>query len=187
MQLHFSVHDNLNEKMRKTVDVLVDNLKGVRAGRANPSLLDKVLVEYYGSPTPLMQLANISAPEPRLLLIQPFDPSAITDIEKAITQSELGINPANDGKVIRLAVPQLTEERRKELTKLVKKMGEEAKVALRNERRHANDDLKKLEKNGELTQDDLKAALEEVQNMINKRVQEVDGIISSKEKEILEV
>ncbi|MCG8483087.1 MAG: ribosome recycling factor [Clostridia bacterium] len=187
MQLHFSVHDNLNEKMRKTVDVLVDNLKGVRAGRANPSLLDKVLVDYYGSPTPLMQLANISAPEPRLLLIQPFDPSAITDIEKAITQSELGINPANDGKVIRLAVPQLTEERRKELTKLVKKMGEEAKVALRNERRHANDDLKKLEKNGELTQDDLKAALEEVQNMINKQVQEVDGIISSKEKEILEV
>lgn len=187
MQVHLSVHDNLNEKMSKTIDVLADNLKGVRAGRANPSLLDKVLVDYYGSPTPLMQLANVSAPEPRLLMIQPFDPSAITDIEKAINQAELGINPANDGKVIRLAVPQLTEERRKELTKLVKKMGEEAKVALRNERRHANDDLKKLEKNGELTQDDLKAALEEVQDMINQRVQEVDDIISSKEKEILEV
>lgn len=187
MQVHLSVHDSLKEKMNKTVDVLVDNLKGLRAGRANPALLDKVLVDYYGSPTPLIQLANISAPEPRLLLVQPFDPSAIADIEKAITQSEIGINPSNDGKVIRLAVPQLTEERRKELTKMVKKMGEEAKVALRNERRHANDELKKLEKNGELTQDDLKAALEEVQDMINDHVVEVDKIITNKEKEILEV
>lgn len=181
------VHDTLNEKMNKTIEVLLDNLKGIRAGRANPSLLDKVVVDYYGSPTPLMQLANISVPEPRLLLVQPFDPSVVADIEKAISQSELGINPSNDGKVIRLAVPQLTEERRKELTKQVKKMGEDAKVALRNERRHANDELKKLEKNGELTQDDLKASLEEVQEIINSHTEEIDKIIDKKEKEILEV
>lgn len=187
MHLHFSVHDSLSNKMKKTIEVLKDDLRGVRAGRANPSILDKIVVEYYGTPTPLRQLANISAPEPRLLMIQPFDPSIISGIEKAINQSELGINPSNDGKVIRLAVPQLTEERRKELTKLVKKMGEDAKIALRNERRHANDELKKLEKDGELTQDDLKGSLEEVQEMIDKYVKEVDVIVGDKEKEILEV
>ncbi|NLK71550.1 MAG: ribosome recycling factor [Clostridiales bacterium] len=187
MNLHFSVHDNLNSKMTKTIEVLKDELKSVRAGRANPALLDRIVVEYYGAPTPLKQLANVSAPEPRLLLIQPFDPSVIHSIEKAINQSELGINPSNDGKIIRLAVPQLTEERRKDLTKLVKKMGEDAKVALRNERRNANDDLKKLQKDGELTEDDLKASLEEVQKMIDKYVKEVEDIISDKEKEIMEV
>lgn len=187
MNLHFSVHDNLNSKMTKTIEVLKDELKSVRAGRANPALLDRIVVEYYGAPTPLKQLANVSAPEPRLLIIQPFDPSIIQSVEKAINQSDLGINPSNDGKIIRLAVPQLTEERRKELTKLVKKMGEDAKVALRNERRNANDDLKKLQKDGELTEDDLKASLEEVQKMIDKYVKEVEDIISDKEKEIMEV
>lgn len=187
MGLHLSVHDELKSKMSKTIEVLKDELKVVRAGRANPALLDKIVVEYYGTPTILKQLANISAPEPRLLVVQPFDPSIIQAIEKAINQSEIGINPSNDGKVIRLAVPQLTEERRKDLTKLVKKMGEDAKIALRNERRHANDALKKLQKDGDLTEDDLKASLDEVQDMIDKYTKDVDEIIESKEKEILEV
>lgn len=187
MQIHFSVHDNLKEKMTKTVDVLKDELKGVRAGRANPAILDKIVIEYYGTPTPLKQMANVSAPEPRLIVIQPFDPSIIQDVEKAINQSDIGINPSNDGKLIRLAVPQLTEDRRKELTKHVKKMGEDAKVALRNERRQANDELKKLQKDGDLTEDDLKGSLEEVQEMIDKYVKEIDEIISNKENEILEV
>ncbi len=187
MHLHFSVHENLNNKMQKTIDVLKDDLKSVRAGRANPALLDRISVEYYGTLTPLKQLSNVSAPEPRLIMIQPFDPSIMQDIEKAINQAELGINPTNDGKVIRLAVPQLTEERRKDITKLVKKMGEDAKVALRNERRHANDELKKLQKDGELTEDDLKGSLDEVQEMIDKSVKKVEEIIEGKEKEILEV
>ncbi len=187
MHLHFSVHENLRKKMQRTIDILKDDLKGVRAGRANPALLDKIFIDYYGTPTPLKQLSNISAPEPRLLVIQPFDPSILQSIEKAINQSELGINPSNDGKIIRLAIPQLTEERRKELSKLVKKMGEDSKIALRNERRQANDELKKLQKEGELTEDDLKSATNEVQEMIDESVKQVDEIIADKEKEIMEV
>jgi ribosome recycling factor len=150
-------------------------------------LLDKVVVEYYGAPTPLKQIANISVPDPRSLLIAPFDPKSLHDIEKAISASDIGINPSNDGKSLRLQIPQLTEERRKELTKLVHKFGEDAKVAVRNERRDANEKLKKQEKDGELTEDDLKDEEKEVQKKTDECVKQIDGIIEAKEKEILEV
>ncbi len=187
MQLHIEVHERLEDKMDKTINVLKDEMNSIRAGRANPQLLDRISVEYYGAPTPLKQLANVAAPEARQLTIQPFDPSIITDIEKAILQSDIGINPSNDGKIIRLIIPQLTEERRKELVKVIKRVGEDAKVALRNERRHANDELKKLEKNGELTEDELKASLEEVQKMIDDHGKAVDQVVSSKEEEVMVV
>ena len=154
------------EKMSKTLSVLKEDLNTVRAGRANPALLDKVMVDYYGTPTPLKALANVSVPDPRTLMVSPFDPKSIADIERAINEANIGINPANDGKVIRLAIPQLTEERRKELTKVVKGYGEDAKVAVRNLRRDVNDELKKAEKAGELTEDDLKDELEETQKKV---------------------
>ncbi|MBQ3107917.1 MAG: ribosome recycling factor, partial [Firmicutes bacterium] len=150
-------------KMEKTKAVLKEDLNTVRAGRANPALLDKVMVMYYGVPSPLRNLANISVPDPRTLLISPFDPKSISEIEKGINLANIGINPTNDGKVVRLVIPQVTEERRKELNKTVKKMGEDAKVAIRNLRRDINDALKKQEKDGELTEDDLKKALDDVQ------------------------
>lgn len=181
------IQEVLKTKMEKTKSVLKEDLGAVRAGRANAALLDKVTVEYYGTPTPLKNMSNISAPDPRTLMITPFDPKTITDIEKAINVANIGINPANDGKVIRLAIPQVTEERRKELTKLVRKMGEDAKVAVRNERRDANETLKKQEKNGELTEDDLKKGLDDVQKKTDNCIKEIDGIVSEKEKEIMEV
>jgi len=181
------VHKDFEEKMKKSIGVLKEELHSVRAGRANPALLDRITINYYGADTPLKQIANVSAPEPRLLVIQPYDANSISDIEKAIMQSDLGINPSNDGKLIRLAVPMLTEERRKELQKIVKKMGEEIKIAIRNERRDANDKLKKMEKNNELTEDDLKRAEDEVQKMTDKYIKQVDELISKKEREILEV
>lgn len=185
--MHVQVHDQMREKMEKTIAVLKDDLHTVRAGRANPQLLDHVSVEYYGSQTPLKQLAAVSAPEPRLLVIQPYDATIMSEIEKAIMASDIGITPSNDGKIIRLAIPMLTEERRKDLTKVVKKYGEDAKVALRHERRDANDKLKKMNKSNELTEDDLKRAEDEVQKTTDKFVQKVDEIIANKEKEILEV
>lgn len=185
--MQLQVHKTCEEKMKKTISVLKDDLHSIRAGRANPSLLDRITVDYYGSATPLKQIASVSAPESRLLVIQPYDASAIQNIEKAITQSDLGINPSNDGKVIRLAIPMLTEERRKELIKVVKKTGEDAKIALRNERRDANDQLKKMHKNNDLTDDDLKRAEDEVQNLINKYSDIVDELISKKDKEVMEV
>ncbi|NLY70617.1 MAG: ribosome recycling factor [Clostridiales bacterium] len=181
------IMDLLNEKQEKTKSVLVEDLNTVRAGRANPALLDKIMVDYYGEPTPLRNIANVSAPDPRTLLITPFDPKSLQDIEKAINIANLGINPANDGKVIRLAIPQLTEERRKELCKLVKKMGEEAKIAIRNVRREVNDALKKQEKAGEITEDDLKTELDNVQKSVDACIKEIDEIIANKEKEIMEV
>lgn len=181
------VHKNFEEKMKKSIGVLKEELQSIRAGRANPALLDRITVEYYGTPTPLKQMAGVSAPEPRLLVIQPYDANSISDIERAIIQSDLGINPSNDGKIIRLAIPMLTEERRKELQKIVKKTGEEIKVAIRNERREANDKLKKMNKNNELTEDDLKRAEDEVQKMTDKYIKQVDELISRKEEEILEV
>jgi ribosome recycling factor len=177
----------IDDKMTKTINVLKDELHTVRAGKANTSLLDRISVEYYGSLTPLNQLAGISAPEPRLLQISPYDVSAIGDIEKAILNSDLGLNPANDGKVIRLSIPMLTEERRKDLTKLVKKMGEDSKVAIRNERREANEKLKKLEKSNEITEDDLKKSLDEVQKATDKYIVTVDSLVSQKEEEIMAV
>lgn len=181
------VHKTFEEKMQKTIRVYKEDLNAMRVGRANPALLDKITVEYYGSMTPLKQIAGVSAPEPRLLTIQPYDATAISAIEKAILVSELGLNPSNDGKIIRLAIPQLTEERRKQLVKLVKKTAEGAKVAIRNERREANDKLKKMEKSGEITEDDLKSSEDEVQKLTNKYIEVVDELLKNKEKEMLEV
>lgn len=178
---------NLEEKSSKTISVLKEDLNTVRAGRANPALLDRVTVEYYGTPTPLKNIANIAVPDPRTLLISPFDPKSIKDIEKAINIANLGINPANDGKNIRLVIPQVTEERRKELTKTVKQMGEEAKVAVRNLRREANDKLKKLEKDKEISEDDLKKALDDVQKTVEKTEKSIDEVIAQKDNEIMEV
>ncbi len=178
---------SLEERIEGAKNHLKENLNTVRAGRANPALLDKVMVDYYGSPTPLKSLANISVPDPRTLMISPFDPKSIADIERAINEANIGINPANDGKVIRLAIPQLTEERRKELTKIVKGYGEDAKVAVRNLRRDVNDELKKAEKAGEMTEDDLKEELEETQKTIEKAIKDIDEIIADKDKELMEV
>lgn len=175
------------EKVDKSLMFLKEEFNTVRAGRANPALIDKILVDYYGSMTPLKNLSNISVPDPRTLVITPFDPKSIPAIERAINLANLGINPGNDGKNIRLVVPQVTEERRKELTKLVKKMGEEAKVAVRNLRRDANEDLKKQEKAGEITEDDLKHDLDAIQKETDKGIKDIDDIIAAKEKEILEV
>ncbi|MBR0596773.1 ribosome recycling factor [Sinanaerobacter chloroacetimidivorans] len=185
--MSIDVQQVLDEKTKKSMAVLKEELNTVRAGRANAALLDKVMVDYYGSPTPLKNISNISVPDPRSLMISPFDPKSIHDIEKAINVANLGINPSNDGKVIRLVIPAVTEERRKELTKTVKKMGEDAKVAIRNERRDANDELKKQEKAGELTEDDLKKALDEVQKKTDKCIKDIDQMIVDKEKEIMEV
>jgi len=185
--MSIDVQQVLEEKMRKSISVLREELNTVRAGRANPALLDKVTVDYYGSPTPLKNIANISVPDPRSLMISPFDPKSIHDIEKAINIANLGINPSNDGKVIRLVIPAVTEERRKDLIKVIKKYGEDAKVAVRNERRDANDELKKQEKAGELTEDDLKKSLEDVQKKTDKTMKDIDQIVVDKEKELMEV
>ncbi|MDR0570045.1 MAG: ribosome recycling factor [Clostridiales Family XIII bacterium] len=181
------VQQKMEERSAKTIAALKENLNTVRAGRANPALLDKVTVEYYGSPAPLKNISNITAPDPRNLLITPFDPKSLHDIEKAVNMANLGINPSNDGRVIRLAIPPVTEERRKELTKVIHKYGEEAKVAIRNERRDANDELKRQEKAGELTEDDLEEELEAVQKKADKKIKEIDDIVAEKEKEIMEV
>ena len=181
------VQKNLEEKISKSIEVLKEKLNSVRAGRANPALLDQVQAECYGSTMPIKNIANISAPDPRTIAVIPFDPSTVKDIEKAIMAANLGFNPSNDGKTIRLVIPPLTEERRKEITKTVKKMGEEDKVAIRNLRREANDELKKQEKAGELTEDDLKVELEDVQKKTDKAVKDIDEIVANKEKEIMEV
>ena len=178
---------NLEEKLEKAVSHLSGEYVTVRAGRANPRVLDNIVVDYYGSPTPLKNLANVSVPDPRTLLITPFDPKAIGEIEKAINVANIGINPSNDGKCVRLVIPQVTEERRKELTKTVKKMGEDGKIAVRNLRRDANEHLKKKEKAHEITEDELKKALDDIQKAIEKTVKEIDDIVANKEKEILEV
>ena len=175
------------ETMDRRLEHMRKEFSEIRAGRANPALLDKVMVDYYGSPTPLKNLSNISVPDPRTLLISPFDPKSISEIEKAINMANIGINPSNDGKSVRLVIPQVTEERRKELTKTVKKMGEESKVAIRNLRREANDELKKLEKNHEITEDELKKALDDVQKATDKTTKEIDDIVAAKDKEIMEV
>ena len=174
-------------KMSKTIDVLKSDFATVRAGRANPGVLDKLTVEHYGSAMPINQLASISVPEPRMLAIQPWDKSALKAIEKAILASDLGINPQNDGSVIRLVFPQLTEERRKDLTKQVKKMGEDAKVAIRNIRRDAVDTFKKQQKKSEITEDDLKVLEKEIQDATDKYCKEIDTETSKKEKELMEL
>jgi ribosome recycling factor len=181
------VHEKLGEKMEKTISVLKDELNHIRAGRANPQILDRLRVEYYGAETPVKQLASISVPEPRIIQIQPYDASILKEIEKAIQTSDIGINPSNDGKVIRLVIPMLTEERRKDITKQVKSLGEDAKIALRNERRDAIDHLKKMQKAKELSEDDLVSAEKEVQKMIDDHVALIDAQIEKKNEEIMEV
>ncbi len=175
------------ETMRKSVNFLKEELATIRAGKANPKLVDKIQVSYYGTMTPLNQIANISVPEPRAILIQPWDSSALRDIEKAILTSDLGINPTNDGKIIRLVIPVLTEERRKDLLRVVKKEIENSKIAVRNIRRDAIDEIKKLEKQSEITKDDLKRAEEDMQKLTDRYISIVDDIYKEKEKEILEV
>ena len=176
-----------DERMLKTIEVVKSNFTSVRAGRANAGVLDRITVEYYGAPTPLNQVANIGSPDPRTLTVQPYDMSLLKVVEKAIQTSDLGINPQNDGRVIRLAFPQLTEERRKELTKQVRKYGEEGKVALRNIRRDAMDDIKKKTKKSELTEDDQKKLEKELQELTDKRCKDIDDLTAKKEKELMAV
>ncbi|MCM2533428.1 ribosome recycling factor [Neobacillus pocheonensis] len=178
---------NTKDRMTKAIQSYSRELASIRAGRASASLLDRITVDYYGAPTPVNQLAGISVPEARLLVIQPYDKSVLGEIEKAILKSDLGLNPSNDGMIIRLAIPQLTEERRKELVKVVKKESEDAKIAIRNIRRDANDDLKKLEKNGEITEDALRGYSDDIQKLTDENITKVDQITKDKEKEILEV
>ena len=181
------VLDTAKEKMKKSCEVYERDMMGLRAGRANPQLLDRILVDYYGTPTPIPQIGNISSPEPRLLVIAPWEAKMIPQVEKAIQKSDLGLNPSNDGKIIRLVFPELNEERRKDLTKGASKGAEETKVAVRNIRRDAVDQIKKLKKNNEITEDDQKDAEEEIQKMTDKAIKDVDAIYSKKEKEIMEV
>ena len=175
------------EKMQKCVDYLVADFAAIRAGRANPNVLNKIRVDYYGTPTPIQQVANVSVPEPRMIQIAPWDRSLIKAIEKAIMTSELGINPSNDGSVIRLIFPEVTEERRKQLAKDVKKKGEEQKVAVRNVRRDGVDAVKKLEKASEITEDDRKDLEEQLQKMTDKFVKNIDKAVEDKTKEIMTV
>ena len=181
------IQNKLQQQMEKTIEALKHEFSTIRAGRANAQMLDKIRVDYYGTPTPINQVGSISVPEPRTLMINPWDKSAMKDIETAIRNSDLGLNPTNDGEVIRLNVPALTEERRKELCKQAKKASEEFKVRLRNERRDANDKLKKLEKEGEITEDDLKKAQDNEQKMTDKYTKEVDVLLEVKEKDIMAV
>jgi len=176
-----------DSRMQKTIEVVKSNFNSVRAGRANAGVLDRITVEYYGTPTPLNQVAAIASPDPRTLTIQPWDATLLKAIEKAIQVSDLGINPQNDGRLIRLAFPQLTEERRKDLTKQVRKYGEEGKVALRNIRRDAMEEFKKLTKKSELTEDDQKQLEKEIQDLTDKRCKEVDELTAKKEQELMAV
>ena len=180
-------YTNIKEKMEKCINVYSEKLSEVRAGRANPAILNKIRIDYYGTATPISQVAGISVPEARLIVIQPWDMSVLKEIEKAILASDIGINPNNDGKVIRLAFPELTEERRKELVKDIKKMAEEAKVAVRAVRRDGIDEAKTKQKNSEITEDELKNAENDIQKLTDKKIEEVDKILENKEKEIMSV
>lgn len=176
-----------DEKMNKVITAFQRELITLRAGRATPALLDRIEVDYYGAVTPLNQLAGISAPEARLLMIQPWDKNSMAEIEKAILKSDLGLTPNNDGNVIRLTIPQLTEERRVELVKLVRKKAEESKVSVRNIRRIANEGIKQLEKSGELSEDDRRRAQDDIQEITDQKIKEIDEVLEQKEKEIMEV
>lgn len=178
---------NTEEKMNKTVGVLERDYKSIRAGRANVSVLDRVTVDYYGCPTPVQQMAAVSVPEPRVLMIQPWDASTLKEIEKAILTSDIGINPQNDGRIIRLSFPPLTEERRKEIVKDVHKTAEDSKVAVRNTRRDAIEKLKALKKNSAITEDDVTDGEKKIQNLTDKYCKEIDSLAAAKEKEIMEI
>jgi len=177
------------QRMKGVIEATKRDFAAVRTGRANPGILDRVVVDYYGTPTPLNQMANISAPDPRMLLIQPWDKSQIAAVEKAVLKADLGLNPSNDGSVVRLSIPQLTEERRKELVKLVRKEAEEKRVAVRNIRRDANEAIKNLEKDSanDISEDDAKKGLDDVQKLTDQYINAVDGLLETKEKEIMEI
>lgn len=181
------VLQDAERRMKKTVEHVRDDFASVRTGRASASLLNRIMVEYYGSPTPLNQIASIAVPEPTLLVVSPYDKSSIEDIEKAIHQSDLGLNPVNDGNVIRLPIPKLTEERRKELTRVVRSKAEEGRVAIRHVRRDAIEELRAFEKDGEITKDDLHHGQEEAQKLTDRFIAETDEMLKVKEKELMEV
>ncbi len=181
------VKKKLTDKMEKAIDALKKDLGSIRTGRASLSIFDGIMVDYFGTPTPLSHVATLSVPESRLITIQPWDPKVISDIERAIQKSDLGINPGNDGKIIRIAIPTLTEERRKEIVKQVHKRGEDAKISLRNIRRDGNDEMKKLEKEEHLSKYDTKRALEEIQNTTDSFIKKVDETVVHKEEEVMEV
>ena len=182
-----AVLNTAKEKMSKSCSVYQRDMQTLRAGRANPQLLDRITVDYYGTPTPINQVGNVSSPEPRLLVISPWESSMIKEIEKAIQKSDLGLNPSNDGKIIRLVFPELNEERRKELTKVARKGAEEAKVAIRSIRRDAIEQIKKLKKDSVITEDDQRKGEEEAQKITDKAIKDVDAICAAKEKEIMEL
>ena len=184
MQEHLKLYE---DKMEKSLDVLLDEYASIRAGRANPHVLDRLRIDYYGTPTPIQQVGNVTVPEARMIVIQPWEKSLLKEIEKAILVSDLGINPTNDGNVIRLVFPELTEERRKDLAKDVKKKGEGAKVAVRNIRRDAMDSIKKMEKAGDISEDDLKQGEEKIQKITDKMIEKVDKAIETKTTEIMTV
>lgn len=181
------INATAKDKMDKSIAVYQRDMVGLRAGRANPKVLDRITVDYYGTATPINQVGNIASPEPRILTISPWDAKMIKEIEKAIQKSDLGLNPSNDGKIIRLVFPELNEERRKDLTKVAKKSAEEAKVAIRAIRRDAIEQVKKLKKNSEITEDDQRKAEDDLQKVTDKAIKEVDAICAAKEKEIMEV
>ena len=180
-------YTNIEERMKKTISVFEENLAEIRAGRANPGVLNKVTVDYYGTATPINQVAGISVPEARLIVIQPWDMSVLKEIERAILASDIGITPNNDGKVIRLNFPELNEERRKDIVKDIRKMAEESKVAVRQVRRDGIDEFKKMQKESSITEDDLKSAEDQIQKLTDKYVEEIDKILAAKEKEIMTV
>ena len=180
-------YSKFEEKMIKTISVFEENLSEIRAGRANPAILNKIMIDYYGTPTPINQVAGISVPEARMIVIQPWDASVLKEIEKEILKSDIGINPNNDGKVIRLNFPELNEERRKEIVKDIRKLAEEAKVAIRSIRRDAIDEAKALQKNSEISEDDLKVAEDKIQKLTDKYIEEIDAILEKKEKEVMSI
>ena len=180
-------YSKFEEKMKKSISVFEENLAEIRAGRANPTILNKITVDYYGTPTPINQLAGISVPEARMIVIQPWDASILKEIEKEILKSDIGINPNNDGKVIRLVFPELNEERRKEIVKDIRKMAEETKVAVRSIRRDAIDEAKNMQKNSEISEDELKGAEDQIQKLTDKHVEEIDKILEKKEKEVMSI
>ncbi|MTI94457.1 MAG: ribosome recycling factor [Firmicutes bacterium] len=181
------IYSETESRMAKAIIALKNDFNSVRAGRANPALLDRLVVEYYGVPTPIKQMANVSAPEPRLLVIQPWDKTSLPDIEKAIQKSDLGLTPNNDGSIIRLAIPQLTEERRSELVRVVRKKAEDGRVSVRNIRRDANDMIKDLGKEGEITEDEERKGQEQIQKITDDFINQVDDLLAKKEAEIMEV
>jgi ribosome recycling factor len=180
-------YTEIKDKMNKTISVFAENLAEIRAGRANPAVLNKIMVDYYGVPTPISQVAGISVPEARLIVIQPWDASILKEIEKEILKSDIGINPNNDGKVIRLAFPELNEERRKEIVKDIRKMAEDAKVGIRNIRRDAMELARKQQKDSEMTEDELKVAEDEIQKITDKSVEEIDSLLANKEKDVMSI